>query len=40
VVGVEEVVVLAKEGLVYLKVDKQTYDEKQVDNFVSSLVAA
>lgn len=38
--GVEEVVVLAMDGLIYLKVDKQSYDEKQVDNFVARLVAA
>ena len=38
--GVEEVVVLATDGLIYLKVDKLSYDEKQVDRFVSRLVAA
>ena len=38
--GVEEVVVLASDGLIYLKVDKQSYDEKQVDSFVSRVVAA
>jgi MFS family permease len=38
--GVEEVVVLATDGLIYLKVDKLSYDEKQVDGFVSRLVAA
>lgn len=38
--GVEEVVVLATDGLIYLKVDKLSFDEKQVDGFVSRLVAA
>ena len=38
--GVEEVVVLATDGLIYLKVDKLSFDEKQIDGFVSRVVAA
>ena len=38
--GVEEVVVLANDGVVYLKVDKQHFDSRQLDNFVPSLVVA
>jgi predicted MFS family arabinose efflux permease len=37
--GVEEVVVLATDGLIYLKVDKQFVDEQQLKNIVSPLLA-
>lgn len=38
--GVEEVVVLADDGVVYLKVDKERFDQSQLENFVPVLVVA
>lgn len=38
--GVEEVVVLAKDGVVYLKVDKEHFDQQQLQNFMPALVVA
>jgi hypothetical protein len=38
--GVEEVVVLANDGVVYLKVDQHHFDERQLADFASPLVTA